>query len=59
MHVLFEEHKNKALQNGKHITSITVKVYKNRSKYLSQNVTLIFIIIIIIIIKDTSIEICN
>jgi hypothetical protein len=54
MHVLFEEHKNKALQNGKHITSITVKVYKNRSKYLSQNVTSL-----IIIIKDTSIGICN
>jgi hypothetical protein len=50
MHVLFEEHKNKALQNGKHITSITVIVYKNRSKYISHNVTLIIIVVIVVII---------
>jgi len=31
MHVLFEEHKNKSLLNGKHTTSITVMVYKNKA----------------------------
>jgi len=31
MHVLFEEHKNKSLLNGKHTTSITVIVYKNKA----------------------------